>query len=82
VSEFLRLVIADDQALVRSGIRLILEAQPDIEVLAEASDGAEAVQLAREHAPDIVLMDILMPRLDGIVRPGASARCPAGHHAS
>ena len=66
MSEFLRLVIADDQALVRSGIRLILEAQPDIEVLAEASDGAEAVQLAREHAPDIVLMDILMPRLDGI----------------
>lgn len=76
MSELLRLVIADDQALVRSGIRLILEAQPDIEVLAEASDGAQALQLAREHAPDVVLMDIQMPRLDGIAATGRICALP------
>ena len=63
----LRIVIADDQALVRSGIRLILEAHPDLDVVGEAADGVEAVQLAKDLAPDLVLMDIQMPRLDGIV---------------
>jgi DNA-binding NarL/FixJ family response regulator len=62
----LRVLIADDQALVRAGFKLILEAQPDIEVVAEAADGEAAVRLARRHHPDIVLMDIRMPGLDGL----------------
>jgi DNA-binding NarL/FixJ family response regulator len=62
----IRVLIADDQALVRGGFRLILEAQPDIEVVGEASDGREALELARNLAPDVVLMDIRMPELDGL----------------
>jgi DNA-binding NarL/FixJ family response regulator len=61
-----RVLIADDQQLVRAGFRLILERQPGIEVAAEAASGAEAVTLARQLGPDIVLMDIRMPDLDGI----------------
>ena len=61
------LILVDDQPLVRSGFRTILEAQPDFDVVGEASDGAEAVALARQTVPDIVLMDIRMPRVDGIV---------------
>ncbi len=61
-----RVLIADDQALVRSGFRLILESRPDIEVVGEAENGAEAVALVREHTPDVVLMDIRMPGMDGI----------------
>jgi DNA-binding NarL/FixJ family response regulator len=60
------ILIADDQALVRAGFRMILEAEEDLLVLAEASDGAEAVEAARLLRPDIVLMDIRMPNLDGI----------------
>ena len=60
------LILADDQPLVRSGFRTILDAQPDLTVLGEASDGAEAVTLARQTTPDVVLMDIRMPRVDGI----------------
>jgi len=59
-------VIADDQALLRGGLRMILEAQTDLVVLAEAADGEEAVRRVREHAPDLVLMDIRMPGVDGI----------------
>ncbi len=61
-----RVLIADDQALVRAGFRMILEAQPDIEVVAEAADGEAAVRLTRRHKPDVVLMDIRMPGLDGL----------------
>ena len=62
----LRVLIADDQALVRDGFGMILSAQPDIDVVGEAADGAEAVRLAAELAPDVVLMDIRMPGMDGI----------------
>ena len=61
-----RVLIADDQQLVRVGFRLILERQPGIEVAGEATSGAEAVALARQIRPDVVLMDIRMPGLDGI----------------
>jgi len=62
----IRVLVADDQNLVRSGFRLMLEQQPDLEVVAEAADGQQAVRLAREQHPDVVLMDIRMPVLDGI----------------
>jgi DNA-binding NarL/FixJ family response regulator len=62
----IRVLIADDQALVRGGFRMILEAQKDMEVVAEASDGREAIAQARELRPDVVLMDIRMPELDGL----------------
>ncbi len=61
-----RVLIADDQALVRAGFRMILEAQPDIQVVAEAADGEAAVRLTRHHRPDVVLMDIRMPGIDGL----------------
>ncbi len=62
----LRVLIADDQALVRTGFRKILESEPDIDVVGEAQDGAEAVERARLVHPDVVLMDIRMPRMDGL----------------
>ncbi|HSI96987.1 MAG TPA: response regulator transcription factor [Gaiellaceae bacterium] len=62
----IRVLIADDQALVRAGFRMILKAEPGIEVAAEAGDGTEAVTLARELAPDVVMMDVRMPVMDGI----------------
>ena len=61
-----RVLLVDDQALVRAGFRMILEAQDDIEVVGEAGDGREAIALARVHRPDVVLMDVRMPVLDGI----------------
>ena len=62
----IRVMIVDDQALVRAGFRMILEAQPDIEVVAEAADGDAAIRLARRSRPDVVLMDVRMPGLDGL----------------
>jgi DNA-binding NarL/FixJ family response regulator len=59
-------VIADDQALVRAGFRVLLDSEPDVTVVGEAANGAEAVALARQHRPDVVLMDVRMPVLDGL----------------
>lgn len=73
----IRVLIADDQAMVRAGFAMILAAEDDIEVVAEAVDGLQAVELAERHRPDVVLMDIRMPRLDGLealrhlTRPGS-----------
>ena len=61
-----RILLADDHALVRAGIRRILEAEPDLSVVAEASDGAEAVELARTTVPDLAVLDISMPRMTGL----------------
>jgi DNA-binding NarL/FixJ family response regulator len=61
-----RILIADDQALVRGGLRMILDAQPDLEVVGEAIDGRDALRQAREMSPDMVLMDVRMPELDGL----------------
>ena len=68
----IRLLLADDQQMVRAGFRLVLDAQPDMSVVGEANDGAEAVQLVDELAPDVVLMDIRMPVLDGLGAPRKS----------
>ena len=62
----IRVLLADDQALIRTGIRSLLDAEDDIGVVAEATNGAEAVELAREHHPDIALIDVQMPVMDGI----------------
>lgn len=62
----LRVLLADDQAMIRSAFAMMLNVQPDIDVVAEAANGAEAIAATREHNPDIVLMDVQMPVLDGI----------------
>jgi DNA-binding NarL/FixJ family response regulator len=72
-----RVLLADDQALVRAGFRALLEAEDGLEVVAEAADGESAIAAAREHAPDVVLMDIRMPRLDGLEATAAITADPA-----
>ena len=62
----IRVLIADDQALVRGGFRVLVDSDPDCTVVAEAADGREAISLALEHKPDVVLMDIRMPNVDGL----------------
>jgi DNA-binding NarL/FixJ family response regulator len=62
----IRVLIVDDQALVRAGFRMILESERGIEIVGEASDGLQALEAVREHSPDVVLMDIRMPNLDGL----------------
>jgi DNA-binding NarL/FixJ family response regulator len=66
----IRILIADDEQLVRQGLRMILEAEPDLEVVAEASDGREAISLVERERPDVVILDIRMPHLDGIETAG------------
>jgi len=62
----IRVVLVDDQELVRTGFRLVLSGQPDIEVVGEAGDGAEAIEVAAATRPDVVVMDVRMPRMDGV----------------
>jgi len=77
----IRVAIADDQGLVRAGFRMIITSEPDMEIAGEAGDGQAAIDLVRREQPDVVLMDIRMPRVDGIAatreittRPGSKAR--------
>jgi DNA-binding NarL/FixJ family response regulator len=73
----IRVVLADDHALVRAGFRALLDSEGDIEVVGEASDGAHAVRLARQMRPDVMLMDIRMPGMDGLAATREIARDPA-----
>ena len=73
----IRVLLADDQALLRTAFRVLVDSEPDMEVVGEASDGAEAVRLARTEAPDVVLMDIRMPGTDGLAATRAISADPA-----
>src|SRR5580704_7693964 len=72
----IRILLADDHTIVRDGLRALLEHQPDMDVVAEAGDGRECVQLAALHSPDVVMMDVAMPEMNGIE---AARRIVAGN---
>lgn len=76
----IRVLLADDQALVRAGFRALLDAEADIEVVGEASNGSEAIELTRALVPDVVLMDVRMPELDGLAATRAIAEDEALSH--
>ncbi|GAA1919506.1 response regulator transcription factor [Streptomyces durmitorensis] len=76
----IRVLLADDQALLRSAFRVLVDSEPDMEVVAEASDGAEAVELAASRAADVVLMDIRMPGMDGLAATRLISADPALAH--
>lgn len=72
------LMLADDHEIVRAGLRMLLDVQPDIEIVAEASSGAEAIELAQAHQPDVILMDVAMPDMNGMeATREIKARCPS-----
>jgi DNA-binding NarL/FixJ family response regulator len=75
----IRVLLADDHAVLRAGLRALLNAQPDIEVVGEAGDGAQAVQLAQTLAPDIALLDISMPGVDGLAATRQVGSCARTH---
>jgi len=70
----IRVLLADDQDIIRTGLTIILNHQPDLEVIGQAADGIEAVDMARQLHPDVILMDIKMPRLNGIQATRRSCR--------
>ncbi|MFG6402782.1 MULTISPECIES: response regulator [unclassified Microbacterium] len=84
MSKPIRVALVDDQALFRAGIRMLIDSQPDLDVVGEAADGAEGVEVIRATRPDVVLMDIRMPRMDGLAATAAvlAGPVPAGaeHH--
>ncbi|MFI1967802.1 DNA-binding response regulator [Streptomyces cinnamoneus] len=77
MTEPITVLLADDQALLRSAFKVLVDSEPDMRVVAEAADGAEAVELARRHVPDVVLMDIRMPGTDGLAATRAICTDPA-----
>ncbi|MEU7123846.1 response regulator transcription factor [Streptomyces zaomyceticus] len=74
----IRILLADDHRLVRRGVRLILDAEPDLTVVAEAGDGSEAIEAARTHRPDLAILDIAMPRMTGLQAARELARTQPG----